>query len=195
MDLKPTATIDPNSSEKLRASTHANKGTKVLEELPVFRTNRASVFDLKEWRFYIHGAVKKPRRFSYDEITSLPRVHLTADFLCVEGWRVKDIEWEGMRVKEIITLAKPLPSARYCVFKAGGFTATLSLEEAYGDETILAYRYRGKALTFEHGAPLRLIFAAQNCYQSVKWVGEIEVSKNYTEGTGKNIALGRLSKS
>jgi DMSO/TMAO reductase YedYZ molybdopterin-dependent catalytic subunit len=47
-------------------------------------------------------------------------------------------------------------------------------------------------LKYEHGAPLRLIFPSQQCYESVKWVDAIEVLEQPTKDTGREIALSRI---
>jgi DMSO/TMAO reductase YedYZ molybdopterin-dependent catalytic subunit len=47
-------------------------------------------------------------------------------------------------------------------------------------------------LEYEHGAPLRLIFPSQRCYESVRWVNEIEVLEQPTKDTGRDIALSRI---
>ncbi|MBI4257558.1 MAG: molybdopterin-dependent oxidoreductase [Thaumarchaeota archaeon] len=165
---------------------------RLLGQLPTFSTKGTPFFDPANWRLIVSGLVNKPLKLSYDEIINLPPVRLIADFNCIEGWSVKDIEWEGVRVKTILELAEPMPSAGYALFKAGKFTSTLSLSQADQDKTILAHRYKGEPLAFEHGAPLRLIFPSQECFESVKWVKDIELIETYIEGTSKNIALARV---
>jgi DMSO/TMAO reductase YedYZ molybdopterin-dependent catalytic subunit len=78
------------------------------------------------------------------------------------------------------------------LFKAGVFTKLMDMQSATRDDTILAYSYKGKMLEYEHGAPLRLIFPSQQCYESVKWVNEIEVLEQPTKDTGRDIALSRI---
>jgi DMSO/TMAO reductase YedYZ molybdopterin-dependent catalytic subunit len=160
--------------------------------MPVFTPKNVPSFNNESWRLTVNGLVKKPLELSFIEILKLPTTCLTADFTCVEGWTVKDVEWEGVKVNMILDLADPIPSARYASFKAGEFTTTLSLADVCRNETILAYRHRGQPLAFEHGAPLRLIWASQECYESIKWVNHVELVEKYVEGTGKKIALDRL---
>ena len=178
--------------DNILPNSRKNGGQRLINEMPIFRVKDAPHFDHENWRLIVNGLVKKSLRLSYDEILKLPKVHLTDDFTCVDGWKVKDVEWAGVRIKTIIGLAEPTPSARYAVFKAGGFTTTLALTEANRDEAILAHEHTGQPLTFEHGAPLRLIFPSQECFYSVKWVNVIELRAKYLEGTGKNIALTRI---
>lgn len=180
----------PHVGKKRSTDAHSPRA---LREMPVFSSKGAPRFDPEHWRLSVGGLVSRPLSLSYDEILKLPRGCLTADFSCVEGWRVENVEWVGVPVRTVINMAEPTPSARYVLFKAGRFTATLALNDALKDETILAYLHKNQLLTFEHGRPLRLIFPSQECFQSLKWVNGIELTENYVEVTARHIALARLN--
>jgi DMSO/TMAO reductase YedYZ molybdopterin-dependent catalytic subunit len=60
--------------------------------------------------------------------------------------------------------------------------------------TILAYELNNALLSFEHGAPLRLISKSQDCFESVKWVNTIQVINQLVQGSAKKIALERIQK-
>lgn len=164
----------------------------MLDELPVFRSKDLPSFDPASWRLTVDGRVRRPAKLSFAEILKLPTTQLTSDFTCVEGWKVEDVEWEGVKVRVILDLVVPLSPAKYVVFRAGKFTTTLPLTDIMQKECILAYRQKGQLLSPEHGAPLRLIWASQDCYESIKWVDHVELVERYVEATGKQIALDRL---
>ena len=147
-----------------------------------------------EFILRIYGLVERNLNLTLDDIKALPKVGLTFDFRCVEGWEIKDTQWQGARVRDILLLAKPLSNAKYVIFKSGDYTITLSLDKIMQDDVILAYEYMGKPLTKEKGGPIRLVFPSQYCYESVKWLREIELTDIYKEGTGKRIALSRIGK-
>lgn len=164
----------------------------ILEDLPKFLPKDAPYSTLSQYTLRISGAVVRPQTLKFEDVLKLPKVDVTSDFSCVEGWSVEKITWSGVRVKSVLELAQPKPTANYVLFKAGEFTILLDWCRAVRDDTILAYNYRGETLTYEHGAPLRLIYPLQQCYESVKWVNEIEVLEHPISYTGKNIALSRL---
>ncbi len=56
-----------------------------------------------------------------------------------------------------------------------GHESLLLLEDALGDDVLLADRLDDEPLGPEHGAPLRLVSPAQYGYQSCKHLGRIEV--------------------
>jgi len=58
--------------------------------------------------------------------------------------------------------------------------------------TILAYELNDASLSFEHGAPLRLVAKSQECFESVKWVDTIHVIDELVQGLAKRIALERI---
>ncbi|QXJ28987.1 hypothetical protein J5U23_01856 [Saccharolobus shibatae B12] len=143
----------------------------------------------------IYGLVEKNLNLTLSDIRALPKVGLTFDFKCVEGWEIKDTQWQGVRVRNLLLLARPLNNAKYAIFRAGDYTITLSLEKLMEDNVVLAYEYMGKPLSKEKGGPIRLVFPSQYCYESVKWLREIELTDVYKEGTEKKIALSRIGKS
>ncbi|GBC69745.1 Protein-methionine-sulfoxide reductase catalytic subunit MsrP [archaeon HR01] len=159
----------------------------ILERLPTFPASQPPA---SRWRLKICGQVLKTLELSLEEIMRFPPTSLTFDFRCLEGWVVPDTEWLGVRVGTLLEMAGPLPDARYVVFKSGEYSECFPLSEI-GD-MVVAYKHRGEVLAHEHGGPLRLVFPRQHCYQSIKWLEEIELTSRYVEGTARGIALKRI---
>ncbi len=143
----------------------------------------------------IDGLVEKKVRWSYGDLLSLPQVHQTSDFHCVEGWSVRDVRWSGIRFEEIVKQVRPGPEARYAVFHALGRTSTkqggwdhyvesLTVEALLDEkrECLLALRMNGEPLTGKHGAPLRLVSPQDLGYKSIKYVSRIEFSRKRQPG-------------
>jgi len=156
-----------------------------LKDLPTFPSQKKGRDFL-----LIRGKVSKTVVFSLNELMRLPTVSLTFDFRCLEGWVVPDTEWQGVKVSTLLEAAEPLPDARYAVFKSGDYSECFPVSEA--KEMVVAYRYRGKEIPAEHGGPLRLVFPGQECYQSIRWLEEIELTGEYVEGTARSTALSRI---
>jgi len=163
---------------------------RVLERLPVFPTSRRPS---DKWCLRVYGRVTRPLELSIEDVKRLPPTSLTFDFKCLEGWVVPNTEWLGVRVGTVLKISGPLPDARYAVFKSRDYTECFPLSEV--EDMVLAYMHRGMELTHEHGGPLRLVFPRQACYQSIKWLEEIEVTSEYVEGSARRIALERIKPS
>jgi DMSO/TMAO reductase YedYZ molybdopterin-dependent catalytic subunit len=127
--------------------------------------------DLNTYTLTIDGEVEKPLRLSWKEIAELPEVRSTSNFHCVEGWSVLNCEWEGIRFRDLASLAKPKESARFVTFEcADGYTTSLSLPELSGDDILLAMKLDGKTLEEGYGFPLRLVVPGKYGYKSASWV-------------------------
>jgi DMSO/TMAO reductase YedYZ molybdopterin-dependent catalytic subunit len=70
------------------------------------------VFDPRSWRLEIGGLVRWPASLSYQELLALPRAEQVSSFHCVTGWTVPNVQWAGVRFKDILALVEPLPAAQ-----------------------------------------------------------------------------------
>jgi len=140
------------------------------------------------------GLANEARSLSYDDLLALPKVSLTDDFYCLEGWRVKDILWEGVKLSSVLDLAEPKVLARFVLLASDEFSVVLPIERALEETTILALRKGGIALDEFHGGPVRLVLRNQQCYESVKGLSRISVLDTNEEGTAERIALSRIRK-
>jgi len=164
-----------------------------VDSLPVLPTNNAPAFDPRTWRLRVDGLVRKKRDFNLHEILSLPSVRFRDDFTCLEGWMVADLIWRGVRVSELLRLVSAKAEARCALFSSPGYVQGLTIERCMEPTTILAYELSGASLPFEHGAPLRLISKGQECFESVKWVDKMHLTKDYRQGSARHIALKRIA--
>jgi len=133
--------------------------------------------DLGAWRLRVDGLVARPLVFDYAALRRLPATRVVADFYCVEGWSVRDLEWVGVKLSTVLDLAEPLPEGRWVNFFTfpGVYRESLSLEQARMDDVILAYQLNGQPLPPENGWPLRLLVPQMYGYKSAKWLDRIEV--------------------
>jgi DMSO/TMAO reductase YedYZ molybdopterin-dependent catalytic subunit len=162
--------------------------------LPVFPSANAPFFDPDTWRLHIGGLVNREQNLSLSDLKNLPSVKIQDDFTCIEGWTVKGIVWRGVRVSELLSLVSMKQSAKCVLFGSEDYTQGLTIERCMAPTTILAYELNNEMLSFENGAPLRLISKSQECFESVKWVNMIHVIDQLVQGSAKNIALERIQK-
>ncbi len=133
--------------------------------------------DPRDWSLRVEGEVENPLSLNWDLFQGLPKAECRRDFHCVEGWSVLDCRWEGVRFREIVSLAKPLEGAIFVLFEcADGYTTSLSIEELLGDDALLAYKLNGKALESDLGGPVRLVVPSKYAYKSAMWITKISFS-------------------
>jgi DMSO/TMAO reductase YedYZ molybdopterin-dependent catalytic subunit len=141
------------------------------------------VFDPR-WRLRIDGSVERPVTLTYEQLRALPRAEQVSDFHCVTGWSVKNVHWAGVRFRDLLAAARPRASARALTFVSAErpYVDSLTLEEAYLKDAMLAYEMDGKPLSRPHGAPARVVIPEMYGYKNVKWVERIVVTDRPING-------------
>ena len=165
--------------------TGASSGKGSLANFPVLNVEKGPPEGAAAaWVVEVDGLVENKVRLDRTAWLALPRTQETRDFHCVEGWSVGDLGWEGVRVSELLSLARPQAAGQFVSFHAygGTYLDALTLAEAQAPETLLADRLDGAPLPTEHGGPLRLVIPSQLGYKNVKWVVRLEVTA--TRATG-----------
>jgi DMSO/TMAO reductase YedYZ molybdopterin-dependent catalytic subunit len=135
-------------------------------------------FDRSTWRLRVSGLVERPAELTYDDLLALPQARQVSDFHCVTGWSVPNVAWAGVRLRHVLALVRPLPSARALTFVSAEspYADSLTLEQALLRDVMLAHRMDGRPLSRPHGAPLRLVIPEMYGYKGVKWVERIELT-------------------
>ena len=142
------------------------------------------VFDPASWRLRIDGLVERPLELSYGELKALPRAEQVSNFHCVTGWSVNNVHWAGVRFRDLLAAAKPLPSARALAFVSAEkpYVDSLTLEQAYLADAMLAYEMDGHPLPRPHGAPARVVIPEMYGYKNTKWVERIVLTRAPVDG-------------
>jgi DMSO/TMAO reductase YedYZ molybdopterin-dependent catalytic subunit len=156
-----------------------------------YTTNAASGWP--SWRLEVAGLVKRPARFTLEELKAMPSRTQITRHDCVEGWSAI-AKWKGVPLSEIAGRVEPGPEARYVVFYCmdaddGGnpFYESIDMRDAAHPQTILAYEMNDRALPVAHGAPLRLRVETQLGYKMAKYIRRVEFVasvKEIAEGKG-----------
>jgi len=148
------------------------------------------LFDARDWRLEIDGLVRNKVSLDYETLLSLPRAEQVSTFHCVTGWTVKDVRWTGVRFKDLLALAKPLPEAKAIRFVSMEvpYNDSLTLEQALLPDVMLAHTLDGQPLSRPHGAPARVVIPEMYGYKGVKWLARMELvaeqPPGYWEGLG-----------
>jgi DMSO/TMAO reductase YedYZ molybdopterin-dependent catalytic subunit len=175
---------------RVTAPLVAKDGTGLSSLLPLGRFRFYTVTgsfphrDTTKYSLRVHGLVERRLTFGYEELRALPATHLTRDFQCVTGWRVPDVHWTGVLLRDLLDRAGIKPEAKALRFTSfdGTYTESLTLDQARRPDVIVAYEFEGKPLSSEHGGPVRLYVAPMYGYKSCKWLDGIELTRDVQPG-------------
>jgi DMSO/TMAO reductase YedYZ molybdopterin-dependent catalytic subunit len=129
----------------------------------------------------VAGAVTNPFTVTMADLASMPRREMTADFHCVAGWSATNLHWEGVAFdtlhRELIEPSLPADaSITHVVFEGlDGYRSIVWIDDALGDNVLIADRLDGAPLDSDHGAPVRLVSPSQYGFISTKHLCRIEV--------------------
>lgn len=140
--------------------------------------------DENSYRLTVSGMVKTPTELSLPDLRTLPQTGLTKDFQCVTGWRVHEVPWSGVLLRDLLArvgVTAQATALRLTSFD-GSYTESLSLEQANRSDVLVALQMYGKPVTRAHGGPVRLYVAPMYGYKSLKWLGGIEVTDRVVPG-------------
>ncbi len=166
--------------------------------------------DASTWRLEVGGLVDRPLSLGLRDLTNMPSETLVVTLECAgngrtlldppvdgEKWdlgAVSTAEWTGVPLREVLDRAGIKAGAREVLFRGadGGrlpgdtqhlsFERSLTLDDARGSETLLAYAMNGEPLPIQHGYPLRVVVPRWYAVASVKWLTEIEIIGDAFEG-------------
>ena len=135
----------------------------------------------------IDGLVEQPRSYSLAELRALPSRTQITRHDCVEGWSAI-AKWKGARLSALLNEVKPKPEARYVVFHCadpmeadgtGFYYESIDLDDAFHEQTILAYDLNDAELPIKNGAPLRLRVERQLGYKHAKYLMRLELVESF----------------
>ncbi len=137
-----------------------------------------------DYRLRVSGLVDRELDLSFDDLLALPPTEVTRDFQCVTGWRVPDVDWKGVRLRELLDRAGVGADAHAVRFVSfdGAYSESLTLEQARRDDVLVAYELDHEPLSSAHGGPARLYVAPMYGYKSLKWLRGIEVTSAVVPG-------------
>ena len=148
------------------------------------------------FRLAVTGMVERPQAIAYADLLRMPSRSQITRHDCVEGWSCI-ARWTGVPLAHVLDLARPLPAARYAVFRcfdaierslSGVVTyyESIDMADARHPQTILAFAMNNRPLPVANGAPLRLRVERQLGYKMAKYVHTVELVDSLAEvGAGR----------
>jgi len=142
---------------------------------PVLTYGPTPRIDLATWTLRIDGEVNQPATFTWKEFNELTRSTMHTDIHCVTRWSKLDMEWEGVSLDELISLAGGLTAeARFLIAHCeGGYTTNLPVADVIGGQAMVATHADGQPLTPEHGGPARLFVPHLYFWKSAKYIRKL----------------------
>jgi len=160
-----------------------------------------------EWRLRITGLVEAAKELTLGDIRQMEAVTVTAVLQCSGNGRafyrprvpgvqwergaVGNAQWTGVRLRDVLRLAGIRKDARHVQFQGADrppvpsvplFTRSIPLKKALHPDTILAYEMNGRPLPLLHGAPLRLITPGWMADSCTKWLTDITLRSEESDG-------------
>jgi DMSO/TMAO reductase YedYZ molybdopterin-dependent catalytic subunit len=142
------------------------------------------------YRLKVSGLVRYPTTFTIEDLEAMPSTSFVKNFMCVTGWKVPDVHWEGVKLSHILETVGVKEGAVALTFESydRADSESLTLDQAKLPDVIVAYKMLGAPVTTEHGGPVRLYVAPMFGYKSLKWLSAIrvvdEVQPGYWEQNG-----------
>jgi DMSO/TMAO reductase YedYZ molybdopterin-dependent catalytic subunit len=170
---------------------------------PDFRSNGTSEPDnaqyaalaangFADYQLRVDGLVAKPGTFSLVQLRELPSRTQITRHDCVEGWSAIG-KWKGARLSALLDAVQPQSDARFVVFhcadpmEANGtspYYESIGMDDAYHEQTILAYELNDNTLPVRNGAPIRLRVERQLGYKHAKYIMRIELVSAFDKIAG-----------
>ncbi len=162
---------------------------------PVFRPNGTTrppgqayeallAKDFADWRLKVDGLVARPLELSLAQLRAMPARTQITRHDCVEGWSAIG-QWKGVRLSHLLNLAQLKPEAKFVVFHCldrmdesdenSLYYESVDLDDAFHEQTLLAWELNGKPLPVENGAPLRARVERQLGYKQPKYLHRVEL--------------------
>ncbi|MFC6224252.1 molybdopterin-dependent oxidoreductase [Hymenobacter artigasi] len=153
------------------------------------RVGLAGDVDPATWRMRVQAyGSGKTQEFSLADIQALPKVEMTTELKCIEGWSIV-VHWAGARLSDFLAryplatrsgqpadpLNPPADLAPYVGMRTPDelYYVGLDMASALHPQTLLCYEMNGEPLTAAHGAPLRLVTPLKYGIKHLKRIGTI----------------------
>ena len=171
------------NDDKNSLSHRIPPGQRLTRKWPVLHVGHPPEFDPQTWTFDTRGCVENPLSLSWDDFNALPKVDIKADMHCVTTWSQLDMTWTGVHIRELLAMTQPTAAARFVIAHCdGGYTTNIPIETLDDDDVLLATAESGKALSLDHGFPMRLVVPKRYAWKSAKWLRALEFSETDQPG-------------
>lgn len=158
-------------------------GQKQVTNFPVLDLGVKPDISTEQWQLKVFGLVENEVTLDWAVYQSLNQITDISDFHCVTRWSQLDMDWQGVRARDILEMAMPLDKAKFVTMHGyDGYTTNLPLEALLDDDVIIAHSVLGAPLTKEHGGPVRMVVPKRYAWKGAKWLKGIELHEHDRRG-------------
>jgi DMSO/TMAO reductase YedYZ molybdopterin-dependent catalytic subunit len=159
---------DSIESERVPPGQYLTKG------FPIMTYGQTPRIDTAAWQLRVWG-LATVKTLTWADIMNLPQHEFTADFHCVTRWSKLDVQWQGVKVSDLMELIEVDPAATHIMQHCyGDYTTNIPLVDFLKPENFFAHTLFGEPLPLEHGGPLRLVVPHLYAWKSAKWINGLE---------------------
>jgi DMSO/TMAO reductase YedYZ molybdopterin-dependent catalytic subunit len=150
-------------------------GQRLTDGWPILHYGAIPRIDVSTWELRVFGLVGNELSFNWEQFKALPQADERSDIHCVTTWSKYDNDWQGVRIRDLLTQARPLPEATYVMFHSyGGYTTNVPLDELLDDDVLIAHTHNREPISPEHGGPARGVVPNLYFWKSAKWIRGLE---------------------
>ncbi len=161
-------------------------GQYLVTDFPVLSAGPTPRVDLRSWKFRIVTETGTTQSWDWAQLRALPRQDITVDLHCVTKWSKLETRWAGVSLDTLLDqVDSAAPFALVGCY--GGYTTNLPVGDLRGGQAWIAYSYDGTDLSPEHGGPARLLVPHLYLWKSAKWVNEIRLLDQDTQGFWESV--------
>ncbi len=172
-----------NTPGKVHDNERVPPGQKQVNNFPVLDMGIKPEIPTEKWQLKVFGLVEKELRLDWDAFQALNHMTDVSDFHCVTRWSQLDMDWQGVRVRDVLEMAMPLSTAKFAtMYGYDGYTTNLPLEALLDDDVMMAHSVLGAPLTREHGGPVRMVVPKRYAWKGAKWLKAIELHEHDRRG-------------
>ncbi|PCI59336.1 MAG: sulfite oxidase-like oxidoreductase [Methylophilaceae bacterium] len=172
-----------NTAGKVGENERVPAGQTRVTNFPVLDLGVKPEIPLDQWQLKVYGLVEKELLLSWSDFQALNHITDISDFHCVTRWSQLDMDWQGVRVRDVLDLAAPLDTAKFVTMHGyDGYTTNLPLDALLDDDVLIAHSVLGKPLAREHGGPVRMIVPKRYAWKGAKWLKAIELHEHDKRG-------------
>ncbi|MGA7933733.1 MAG: molybdopterin-dependent oxidoreductase, partial [Kovacikia sp.] len=143
--------------------------------------------DVNHWQLDITGAVKKPLKLRFQDITKAPQENFYLTMECIGnpagGDQIGNAQWTGTRLLPFLEKAGVSPDAsEFVMHGADYYETTLPVAELMRPDVQLVYQMNRAPLTKQHGYPVRIIVPGHFGQKQPKWLVKLEAIAQPKQG-------------
>jgi DMSO/TMAO reductase YedYZ molybdopterin-dependent catalytic subunit len=138
-------------------------------------------FDTAAWKLYVIKKNGDTLALTLDDIKKLPKVDITFNFKCIEGWN-QVTHWGGVRFSDFLKAYRLGDESQMkyvgLVTPDEAYYVGIDMPSILHPQTILCYELNNQPLPMKEGYPLRLIIPVKYGIKHLKRIGTLYFSNN-----------------